>query len=223
MDSKALYDGLIAYLCFLPLLTFHEFAHAWTAWKLGDETAHSQGRVTVNPISHMELVGTVILPMLAIFLSAAGSGVANFIIGWGRPVPVIKSRLGNPRRDDTLVALAGPAMNLALAVIVLAVAKVSLIAGTESIAKVASQMAWLSLVLCFFNLLPIPPLDGSHAIKNWIGMSDETYLRLCQYGFLAVIIAIQIPIVRNLIGSATVFSFILIARSLGLPSGALSW
>ena len=223
MDSRALYDGLIAYLCFLPLLTFHEFAHAWSAWKLGDDTAHSQGRVTVNPISHMELVGTVILPMLAIFLSAAGSGFANFIIGWGRPVPVVKSRLGNPRRDDTLVALAGPAMNLVLAVVILAVAKVGLLAGTESIVKVASQMAWLSLVLCFFNLLPIPPLDGSHAIKNWIGMSDETYLRLCQYGFLAVIIAIQIPIVRNLVGGATAFSFIVIARSLGLPSGALSW
>ena len=223
MDSKALYDGLIAYLCFLPLLTFHEFAHAWTAWKLGDDTAHSQGRVTLNPISHMELVGTVILPMLAIFLSAAGSGAANFIIGWGRPVPVVKSRLGNPRRDDTLVALAGPAMNLVLAVVVLAVAKVGLIAGTESIVKVASQMAWLSLVLCFFNLLPIPPLDGSHAIKNWIGMSDETYLRLCQYGFLAVIIAIQIPVVRNLVVGATAFSFIIIARSLGLPSGALGW
>ena len=223
MDSKALYDGLIAYLCFLPLLTFHEFAHAWTAWKLGDDTAHSQGRVTVNPISHMELVGTVILPMLAIFLTAAGSGAASFIIGWGRPVPVIKSRLGNPRRDDTLVALAGPAMNLVLAVVVLAVAKVGLLAGTESIVKVASQMAWLSLVLCFFNLLPIPPLDGSHAIKNWIGMSDETYLRLCQYGFLAVIIAIQIPVVRNLVGGATAFSFIIIARLLGLPSGALGW
>ena len=223
MDSKALYDGLIAYLCFLPLLTFHEFAHAWTAWKLGDDTAHSQGRVTLNPISHMELVGTVILPMLAIFLTAAGSGAASFIIGWGRPVPVIKSRLGNPRRDDTLVALAGPAMNLVLAVVVLAVAKVGLLAGTESIVKVASQMAWLSLVLCFFNLLPIPPLDGSHAIKNWIGMSDETYLRLCQYGFLAVIIAIQIPVVRNLVGGATAFSFIIIARSLGLPSGALGW
>ncbi len=223
MDSRALYDGLIAYLCFLPLLTFHEFAHAWSAWKLGDDTAHSQGRVTVNPISHMELVGTVILPMLAIFLSAAGSGFANFIIGWGRPVPVVKSRLGNPRRDDTLVALAGPAMNLLLAVVILAVAKVGLLAGTESIVKVASQMAWLSLVLCFFNLLPIPPLDGSHAIKNWIGMSDETYLRLCQYGFLAVIIAIQIPIVRNLVGGATAFSFIIIARSLGLPSGSLGW
>lgn len=219
MDSRALYDGLIAYLCFLPLLTFHEFAHAWTAWKLGDDTAHSQGRVTVNPISHMEVVGTVVLPMLAIFLSAAGSGAANFIIGWGRPVPVIMSRLGNPRRDDTLVALAGPAMNLALAVIILAVAKLGRIAGIDSVANIAIQMAWLSLVLCFFNLLPIPPLDGSHALKNLIGMSEETYLRLCQYGFLAVIIAIQIPFVRDLVGLATHTTFNLIVLMLGFPSG----
>jgi Zn-dependent protease len=218
MDSRALYDGLIAYLCFLPLLTFHEFAHAWTAWKLGDDTAHSQGRVTVNPISHMELVGTVILPMLAIFLSAAGSGAANFIIGWGRPVPVNLSRLGSPRRDDTLVALAGPAMNLALAVILVAVAKIGVIGGMEPLVKIAIQMAILSLVLCFFNLLPIPPLDGSHAIKNLIGMSEETYFRLCQYGFLAVIIAIQIPFVRDLVGYATRITFKLIVLTLGFPS-----
>ena len=114
-------------------------------------------------------------------------------------------------------------MNLVLAVIALAVAKVGLIAGTDTMVKVASQMAWISLVLCFFNLLPIPPLDGSHVIKNLIGMSEETYLRLCQYGFLVVIIAIQIPFVRTLVGGATAFTFIIIARSLGLPSGALGW
>lgn len=220
MDSRILYDGLIAYLCFLPLLTFHEFAHAWVAWKCGDDTAHSQGRVTINPVSHMELVGTVILPLLALFLSAAGSGFANFIIGWGRPVPVNLSRLNHPRRDDTLVALAGPAMNLALAVIALAIAKLGLLADAGMFVKIATQTAWISLILCFFNLLPIPPLDGSHVIKNLIGMSEETYFRLCQYGFLAVIIAIQIPAVRNVVFVASKVSLHLIAAALGFPVGA---
>ena len=220
MDPRILYDGLIAYLCFLPLLTFHEFAHAWVAWKCGDDTAHSQGRVTINPVSHMELVGTVMLPMLALFLTAAGSGAASFIIGWGRPVPVNLSRLNHPRRDDTLVALAGPAMNLALAVIAVAIAKLGLLADAGMFVKIALQTAWISLVLCFFNLLPIPPLDGSHVIKNLIGMSEETYFRLCQYGFLAVIIAIQIPAIRNVVFVVSKVSLHLIAASLGLPLGA---
>ena len=217
MDSRILYDGLIAYLCFLPLLTFHEFAHAWVAWKCGDDTAHSQGRVTINPVSHMELVGTVILPMLALFLTAAGSGAASFIIGWGRPVPVNLSRLNNPRRDDTLVALAGPAMNLALAVIAVAVAKLALLAGFGDLVKIATQTAFISLVLAFFNLLPIPPLDGSHVVKNLIRMSEETYLRLCQYGFLMVIIAIQIPGIREVVFTASAVSFGLIAAGFGFP------
>ena len=110
-------------------------------------------------------------------------------------------------------------MNLALAVIILAVAKLGRIAGIDSVANIAIQLAWLSLVLCFFNLLPIPPLDGSHALKNLIGMSEETYLRLCQYGFLAVIIAIQIPFVRDLVGLATHTTFNLIVLMLGFPSG----
>jgi Zn-dependent protease len=221
MDSKAFYDGLISYICFLPLLTFHEFAHAWTAWKCGDDTAHSQGRVTVNPISHMDLLGTVILPILAVTLTAAGSGAANFIIGWGRPVPVVMSRLRSPRRDDTLVALAGPAMNILLAVVALGFAKVAVVGGFESAASVASRMADLSLVLCFFNLLPIPPLDGSHALKNFIGMSEETYLRLCQFGFVAVIIAIQIPGIRNAIWLAKAVTYNAIATVLGVPFGGL--
>ena len=85
----------------------------------------------------------------------------------------------------------------------------------------SSDLALLSLVLCFFNLLPIPPLDGSHALKNFIGMSEETYLRLCQFGFIAVIIAIQIPAIRAAIGLATAATYAVIATALGVPFGGL--
>src|SRR5438876_4647195 len=111
MDPNMVIDGLIQYLGLIVLLTFHEFGHAWTAWKCGDDTARLQGRVSLNPIVHMELLGTVILPLLGIFLSAADSKLAGFIIGWGRPVPVNINNLRRRRLDDTLVALAGPAMN----------------------------------------------------------------------------------------------------------------
>src|SRR4051812_21352195 len=114
MDAKLLLEGLLMYLCFIPVLTFHEFAHAWVASKCGDDTAKRLGRVSINPIVHMELIGTVVLPLLAIYLQMSGSFLGGLIIGWGKPVPFDPSNLRNPRRDDTLIALAGPAMNLVL-------------------------------------------------------------------------------------------------------------
>lgn len=207
-------DGLITFLCFIPLLTFHEFAHAWVAWKCGDDTSKKLGRITLNPIAHMEVLGTVILPLLGILLGVMGSGLASFIIGWGKPVPVNLGRLKRPRVDDVLVSLAGPAMNLLLAIVLLIMVKVALLFGAQSVAEIGVRMAMLSLFLCFFNLLPVPPLDGSHVLKNLIGMSHETYLRISQWGFMMVIILIQIPAVRIAISVATEETFIFIASIL---------
>lgn len=209
---KKLADGLITFLCFIPLLTFHEFAHAWVAWKCGDDTSKKLGRITLNPIAHMEVIGTVVLPLIGILLGVMGSGLASFIIGWGKPVPVNLGRLNRPRVDDVLVSLAGPAMNLLLAVILIVIVKIALLLGAKSVAEIGVRMAMLSLFLCFFNLLPVPPLDGSHVLKNFIGMSHETYLRLSQWGFMMVIVLIQIPAIRNAIATATIVTFDLIAR-----------
>lgn len=216
MTQSAILDGLLIYLLFIPLLTFHEWAHAWVAWKCGDDTAYQQGRVTLNPIAHMELIGTVVLPLLGIMLSLSNSALAGFIIGWGRPVPVNISNLRSPRRDDTLVALAGPAINVLLAFVLLALVKGCALAGVSGFAGVGELMAKLSLFLCFFNLLPIPPLDGSHVLKNIIGMSYETYWKLCQYGFIIVIVAINIPGVREVVAAATKITFLAMAETLNL-------
>lgn len=216
MTQQAILDGLLIYLLFIPLLTFHEWAHAWVAWKCGDDTAYQQGRVTLNPIMHMELIGTVVLPLLGIMLSLSNSALAGFIIGWGRPVPVNISNLRSPRRDDTLVALAGPAINVLLAFALLALVKGCALAGVSGFAEVGELMAKLSLFLCFFNLLPIPPLDGSHVLKNIIGMSYETYWKLCQYGFIIVIVAINIPGVREVVAAATKVTFLAMAETLNL-------
>jgi Zn-dependent protease len=219
MDERVLVDGLISYVCFLPILTFHEFAHAWVAWKCGDDTARLQGRVSLNPTVHIDLIGTIVLPLLAVALSAGGSALAGFIIGWGKPVPVNINQLRHRRRDDTLVALAGPAMNILLAIVILAAAKVGAVAGIPMVAAMGQRLAVLSLFLCFFNLLPVPPLDGSHVVKNAIGMSDETYWRLCQFGFVAVIIVVQIPFVWRLVESATYSTWFLIAGVFRLGVG----
>lgn len=218
IDSAALLQGLLFYLCFIPVLTFHEFAHAWTASKCGDDTAKDLGRVSLNPIVHMELIGTVILPLFAIFLSLSGSMFAGFIIGWGKPVPVDLQNLRNPRRDDTLIALAGPGMNLILAVICMGFVKFGLMlkAGGmdntgEMISSIGIMLVRVNLILAFFNLLPIPPLDGSHVLWNALGLSWESYFRAMQFGFLLVIVAINIPGVRDFIWTATQSTTLLLA------------
>jgi Zn-dependent protease len=196
--------GLLLYLCFIPVLTFHEFAHAWTSHKCGDDTAKNEGRVSLNPLVHMELIGTVILPLAAIFMSMVQPVLAGFIIGWGKPVPVDLDNLRNPRRDDTLIALAGPLMNLILAVICMGAVKVGFMmklkgmneAG-EIIMTIGYLLTQVNLVLAFFNMLPIPPLDGSHVLWNAAGFSWESYFKATQFGFLLVIVAINIPWVRD--------------------------
>ncbi|MBM3883008.1 MAG: site-2 protease family protein [Verrucomicrobia bacterium] len=216
MSSQAIINGLLSYLCLLVVLTFHEFAHAWVAWKCGDDTAKEQGRVSLNPVVHMDLLGTVILPLLVVFLSAADSKVAGFIIGWGKPVPVDPRNLRNPRLQDTLISLAGPAMNVLLALALMVVARGFVAAGLDRLVEVPVTMALISLLLCFFNLLPIPPLDGSHVVKNLFDVSDELYYRLARFGFIIVILAIQLPLVRGLLHFATAGTFYGLQTLVGL-------
>ena len=210
ISAEALLQGLLFYLCFIPVLTFHEFAHAWTSSKCGDDTARDLGRVSLNPIVHMELIGTVVLPLTAIILSIVQPVLAGFIIGWGKPVPVDLNNLRNPRRDDSLIAVAGPVMNLILAVICMGIAKVGLILKTngmdgtgEMLVKIGILLVQVNLVLAFFNLLPIPPLDGSHLLWNALRLSWESYFHAMQYGFILVIVAINIPGVREFLWTAT--------------------
>src|SRR5438552_15024496 len=158
MDPGMLIDGLIRYLGLLVLLTFHEFGHAWMAWRCGDDTARLQGRVSLNPIVHIDPIGTVVMPLLMIFFS--GAFFSRFSVGWAKPVPVNPYNLRNPRVDDILVTLAGPWMNLLLAVVIMGLGRLGVVANSESMVAMCLMFARISLLLCFFNLLPIPPLDG---------------------------------------------------------------
>jgi len=219
MDPKSIIDGLLLYLGLLVLLTFHEFGHAWMAWKCGDDTARTQGRVSLNPLVHIDLIGTVFLPLLMIFLSASGSSLSRFIVGWAKPVPVTLANLRNPRMDDILITLAGPWMNLLLAVVIMGLARVGVSVHSDSMVEVCLQVARLSLLLCFLNLLPIPPLDGSRVARVLIGMSYETYFQIARYGFFILIIVLQIPAVRTLLQSLTDQSQAIIAGWFGVPLG----
>jgi Zn-dependent protease len=223
MDERVLREGLISYLCLVILITFHEFGHAWMAWKRGDDTARLLGRVSLNPLVHMDLFGTVVLPLLAVFLTASGSGLSRFIIGWGKPVPVHSANLKNRGFDWVLVAMAGPAMNVILAVVAMALARAGAGINSAPVIDLAFQLVIMNFALCFFNLLPIPPLDGSHVARYFIGMSEETYLRLCQYGFFILIIVIQIPAVRILLGQVTLESTLKLSQLFGLERLCLAW
>ena len=213
MDANWIIEGLISYLGLIVLLTFHEFGHAWTAEKCGDDTARLQGRCSLNPIVHIDPIGTVLLPLMMIFLPF---GVSRFMIGWAKPVPVNPYNLRNPRVDDILVSMAGPAMNLILAVALMALARVGLLIHLVPMTVVCWQLASLSLLLCFFNLIPIPPLDGSQVLRNLTGMSWEAYAKFAQFGFIAVIVVIQIPQVRDALRFAVDGTLLLLATIFGL-------
>ncbi len=212
MDTNVIADGLIQYLMLVALLTFHEYGHAWTAWKCGDDTARLQGRVSLNPFVHIDPIGTVFLPLLMIFLPGAG----RFLIGWAKPVPVNPSNLNHPQRDDILVTMAGPAMNLLLAIGLMALARVGLAFQSGQLIDFCEQAASLSLILCFFNLIPVPPLDGSHVLRIATGMSHETYANFARYGFILIIVLINIPPVRQLLGAVTYGTLGLLAHIFGL-------
>ena len=210
--ERVIVDGLIQYLGLVVLLTFHEFGHAWMALKCGDDTAKQQDRCSLNPLVHIDPIGTVVMPLLMIFLSPS---VGRFLVGWAKPVPVNVANLRNPRLDDIFVSMAGPWMNLLLAVVLVGLARVGVIAGLPSLAEFCIQTAQLSLLLCFFNMIPIPPLDGSHVLRNLIGMSYETYWQFARYGFIAVILALQVPFVRGTLSYVTNTSLQIIAGWFG--------
>ena len=167
---------VIGFLVLLLSLTVHEAAHAWTAMRLGDDTARRLGRVSLNPIVHIDPIGTLLLPLIAM---ASGSGM---IFGWAKPTPVNVRNLGHPRRDNVLVTIAGPVSNLVLALIA-AVIYHQLPSGLGSI--IAFEAMSLNVLLAVFNMLPIPPLDGGQVLLGLLPPQTALKFRAIQpYGFL---------------------------------------
>jgi|ERR1022692_774487 Zn-dependent protease len=213
MDSQIIVNGLLTYLGLIILLTFHEFGHAWMGMKCGDDTARLQGRVSLNPLVHIDPIGTVLLPLFMIFGPA---GLTRFAIGWAKPVPFNPGNLNNRWRDEMLIAMAGPAMNVILAIVLVGFARVAIMFNSETAVHLLLRTADLSLLLCFFNLIPIPPLDGSHVLRNLSGMTYETYFQLSRYGFIAVIIILQFRVVRDGLGTAVDGTLFLLGKFFGI-------
>ena len=177
-------------LLFIPLLfaiTVHEVAHGWVALKFGDRTAQMLGRLTLNPIKHIDPIGTIFFPILLFFLG-------GFIFGWAKPVPVNWQNLKNPKRDMAFVALAGPGANLLMAIAWGLFAKLGFLLQNSSpdmaylVIYMGEVGVYINLILMVLNLIPIPPLDGSRVVSSLLPRkADYYYSRLEPYGFFILI------------------------------------
>ena len=196
----------------LPLLfaiTLHEAAHAWVAWKLGDNTAKSMGRVSFNPLVHIDPFGTVLLPLM---LLISGSG---FLFGYAKPVPVNFARLNNPRMDMVWVALAGPGANIFL--LVVSAILLNFLGLIPEFAQVwlrenLYNMILINAILAVFNMLPIPPLDGGRVAVGLLpDFLARPFSRLERYGMLIIIMMIFIiPVGGGYLGlNLNVFQYII--------------
>jgi len=199
----------------LPVLVaiiFHEVAHGWVAFRLGDSTAARMGRLTLNPISHIDPFGTVLLPLLLIVVGAP------FLFGYAKPVPVNFYNLNHPKRDMIWVAGAGPVTNILLAVASVYILKFVDLAGSSlltlpafvltPLALMAQSSININVMLAAFNLLPVPPLDGGRVL---VGLLPEPYsstvARIEPYGFLIIVLLLMTHTLDIFIGPVVHFLF----------------
>lgn len=175
-------EAIINVLLLWMLTAPHEFAHAWVATRLGDDTPRLQGRVTLNPLAHVDMIGTLLLPAVT---SLLGYG----FLGWGKPVYTQTSNLRGGLNGLLLVALAGPASNVVLAVI-LGVLAAALNPISPALAGFLVHGVWLSLYLAIFNMLPVPPLDGSKLLLA-ARIPPAIYLEISRFGFVLLLVLMQ--------------------------------
>ena len=207
-------------VAFLFAISLHESAHAWMAWRCGDPTARMLGRITLNPLKHIDPIGTILLPAIALFTGFP-------MIGWAKPTPVDPRNFKNLVRDDILTSVAGPASNfLAVVVAVVILGLFSLtspsahfvvhglarssgmmvadVNGITPVALMLYQLMFINILLGIFNLIPVPPLDGSHVLRHFLsGGALRVYDRIGMFGLMLLLFfggrflgALMFPVVR---------------------------
>lgn len=203
--------NLLLSLCiFFFAVIIHEYAHGWVAWKLGDSTARFMGRLTLNPIAHIDPIGTILLPLMLII---AHSPV---LFGWAKPVPVDFFNLNNPKRDMVWVGLAGPGANILFAIALALLLRIPVFTASSLAVSVITTAIMANLVLAVFNLLPLPPLDGSRVAMGLLpyNLSAE-YAKIEPYGFIIIFALLWMGIINTVIWPIVIF----LANLLGVHFG----
>jgi len=201
---------LVNLLIFFFAVIIHEYAHGWVAWKLGDSTARFMGRLTLNPIAHIDPIGTIFLPLILLMTHSP------ILFGWAKPVPVDFFNLNNPKKDMIWVSLAGPAANIIFAIALSLILKIPLLAANYFVVSVITTAIMANLVLAVFNLLPIPPLDGSRVAMGLLPYHlGVEYAKVEPYGFIIIFALLWIGVINTVIWPVV----IVLARLLGVNFG----
>ena len=236
MQSAALIIGLFEFVLLIFSLSFHECSHAWMASRLGDQTARLEGRVTLNPMYHIDPVGTLLFPAIIIFGPFFGMSMfSGALVGWAKPTPVISRNFQKIRRDENMVTLAGPVSNMILAGVALALLlgiEIALPGGRDLVLStfeggilqgvgsglqatvLLSVLAIeINVSLFFFNLLPIPPLDGSRLLRNLLPYNAmQAYDRIPFWVSWLLMILVGGTILRMLIGPVMAIVYFVLTR-----------
>jgi Zn-dependent protease len=199
-------------------ITVHEVAHGWVARKLGDPTAYMMGRLTLNPLKHIDLVGTVIVPLILVILGGV-------VFGWAKPVPVNYRNLGNPRKDMALVALAGPMANLVMMLIWALIMKIGILLygsmpwAAVPLALMGQAGIMINLILMLLNLLPIPPLDGGRILSGLVPANISDRLDAIEpYGFFILLALLATGILSAILMPPMNLIYKAVSTIFGLPN-----
>jgi len=216
-----IYQKIIVWaLPVLLAITLHEVAHGWVARYLGDSTAAKLGRLSLNPIKHIDTIGTVLVPAIMILLPG------NFLFGWAKPVPVDINKLGSPKRDMSIVAVAGPLSNLVMAILWAWLIKFNISSNGGIASSVVQTLILMglagviiNLILMVLNMIPMPPLDGGRVLTGLLPDSlSVKFAKIERFGLIIIVGLLLTGVLNNIMATSFSLSFGLVEMIVGLPS-----
>jgi len=197
IDPVFIRNGLIIFIVLVASIGLHEWGHAVAADLLGDDTPRADGRVTLNPLAHLDTVGTVLVPLINLFVFRSGFA----FIGWGKPVMINTANFRNRRGGELLVTLAGPAVNLLVALVAIVVGALT-VGAFPRLGELVRGLVVMNVGFAVFNLLPIPPLDGGTVLRHAVGMREETYYSLARWSGILLLVVVNVGVTHSLVGYA---------------------
>ncbi|MDP3070402.1 MAG: site-2 protease family protein [Opitutaceae bacterium] len=201
LSPEQLRTGIIFFLLIFSVLVLRAYAQAWLADRLGDPTPRGEGRMTLYPPPHVDLIGTVVLPLICVLFFQPQLTRINFFLAWTKPVPTNPAYFKNPRRGELFVQFAGFGMCILLGVVAAVIGGLLLrVTGEMKVRELTLGIMSICAMLMVLDLLPVPPLPGGMLLRYWGFISDETYGMIARWAGLGLLIAFQFPPVRQFLG-----------------------